>query len=187
MKKIIAIAGFLVLGTGAFAQQTKPAQSNSTSRTDTMNRNTDRAIGNKRDNSMVTDTASGGNATPPHAKTPESVKEKASSENSMALPDPSTTYNRSSNGGLGTDHLPKNTDSKSTGKEKQNSGKMNKTTAPAAGESHTGGSAATNSSGKTKMGTTGTGYSTGSHAGENSGNTQPKTSGQGKVKRDSIR
>lgn len=101
MKKILAIFGFMALSVGAFAQQTKPAQK--TTPSDTVNRNADRGVGNKKDNLLSVDTASGAGSKPPHNNTPEAVKSKAESNNTKVNPDPGNTYNRSSNGGVGTD------------------------------------------------------------------------------------
>lgn len=126
MKAIGLTLGILMITAGAFAQQEtktnqqKPQSSTQSSSNNTqnknVNRNDDRAIGNKNDNPLPVDTTRGTGSTSPHEKTPAGVTEKAKPEpnsdkpntpNSMnadpSRPDASSSYNRSSNGGIGLD------------------------------------------------------------------------------------
>ncbi|MDJ1468750.1 hypothetical protein [Xanthocytophaga flava] len=132
MKTILMLFGMGLLSFAGIAQQNgktneqqnKPkstsqsSNKNQSTNNQNVNRNEDRAIGNKNDKDQTIDTSRGTGSTTPHEKTPAERKAEAKPDptstnsntpNAMTAepsrPDPSTEYNRSSNGGIGLDTM----------------------------------------------------------------------------------
>lgn len=121
---LLSFAGMAQQNSKTNDQQNKPKSTNQSSNKNQnknnqdANRNDDRVIGNKNDENLKTDTSRGTGSTTPHEKTPADRKAEAKPDPTStnpntpnattaepSRPDPSTEYNRSSNGGIGLDTM----------------------------------------------------------------------------------